>query len=30
MLAFLNAADRIRYAPIPALPLELGDLLDEF
>ncbi|MFA5745189.1 MAG: DNA polymerase III subunit gamma/tau [Candidatus Paceibacterota bacterium] len=26
MLAFLNAADRIRYAPIPALPLELAVL----
>ena len=26
MLAFLNAADRIRYAPIPALPLELAIL----
>ena len=24
MLAFLNAAERIRYAPIPALPLELA------
>ena len=26
MLAFLNAADRIRFAPIPALPLELAVL----
>lgn len=26
MLAFLNAAERIRYAPIPALPLELAVL----
>jgi DNA polymerase-3 subunit gamma/tau len=26
MLAFLTAADRIRYAPIPALPLELAVL----
>ena len=26
MLAFLNVADRIRYAPIPALPLELAVL----
>jgi len=26
MLVFLNAADRIRYAPIPALPLELAVL----
>ncbi|MHB8860540.1 MAG: DNA polymerase III subunit gamma/tau [Minisyncoccota bacterium] len=26
MLAFLTAADRIRYAPIPALPLELAIL----
>jgi len=26
LLAFLNAADRIRYAPIPALPLELAVL----
>jgi DNA polymerase III subunit gamma/tau len=26
MLAFLNAADRIRYAPIPAVPLELAVL----
>lgn len=26
MLAFLNAADRIRYAPIPAIPLELAVL----
>ena len=26
MLSFLNAADRIRYAPIPALPLELAVL----
>jgi hypothetical protein len=26
MLAFLTAAERIRYAPIPALPLELAVL----
>ncbi len=26
MLAFLNAAERIRYAPIPALPIELAIL----
>ncbi|MBU6214455.1 DNA polymerase III subunit gamma/tau [Patescibacteria group bacterium] len=26
LLAFLNAADRIRYAPIPSLPLELAVL----
>jgi hypothetical protein len=26
MLAFLTAADRIRYSPIPALPLELAVL----
>ncbi len=26
LLAFLTAAERIRYAPIPALPLELAVL----